>query len=832
MSLPPEPPDTPAGAGPPAPAGGPTGAGAPPRRRRMPPLARIAAVAALALLLLVALAYARFTSALEALRAGRVASPGWSFPSRVYSDGVPFVPGAPLPPTYLEAELAARGYRRIEGRPVVPGTWTSGWAAAREFGRTPPGGGTAYEIVLRGFHAAADPAGFGGPERVRVALAGGQVAAVQRLGGIAGTPAPDLAHPPRLEPVAIATLLDPQRVRRTWVPLARVPRVVQDAVVASEDRRFYQHVGLDLKGNLRALLTNARAGGVRQGGSTITQQLARALFLTRARTWHRKLSEMALALGIEAALSKPQILEMYLNGVYFGQGAGGGVAGVAEAARWYFDMPVESLRVVEAATLVGMIPAPNVYSPFRNPRLALARRNAVLDDMVATGRLSAAVAARAKRWPLDVRRGDPPPDQHASYVDYVRDVLAKGLPAGAAEHRGFAVFTRLDLAWQQQAEEALARGVDDQERWRGRASQPLQGAFVVLDPTSAAVRVMVGGRDPHAGDFNRAFRARRQTGSAIKPVVYAAALDPRRGGPAWTPATTVPDLRRTFVAGDSVWSPRNDEGEYHPTVTLAKALAKSLNVATSNVVEAIGAPTVARYAQAFGLGAMKPVPSIGLGPNEVTLLALTDAYAVFPAGGVRREPTPLRAVVDATGRPLRVPQRVAHVVPPEVAALMTGLLEDVVIYGVAYPLRATLGFTRPSAGKTGTTNDYNDAWYVGFTPGVVAGVWVGYDVPQSLGRPAAEAALPVWAGVMNRLLAGFPPTPFPSDRALELAWIDPWNGKLAGAGCPTMRVPFLPGTTPRETCTNAPAWEFPKPDTTAPSPAESSAVQKGAVAPQ
>ncbi|HET7226454.1 MAG TPA: transglycosylase domain-containing protein [Candidatus Eisenbacteria bacterium] len=797
----------------------------------------IALGVALVLLLLGLVAYARFTTALDALRSGRTASPGWSFPSRVYSDGVPFVPGAPLPPSYLEAELTARGYARVPGRPVVPGTWSSGWMATRGFGVIgAPGGGTGYEIVLRGFDQAVDPAGFGGPERIRLAISGGRLTALQRLGGLPGRRAPDPAHPPRLEPVPIATLLDAGHVRRTWVPLSRIPRALQDAVVASEDRRFYRHIGLDLKGNFRALLTNARAGGVRQGGSTITQQLARALFLTRARTWNRKLTEMALAVGLEMALTKPQILEMYLNSAYFGQGAGGGIAGVEEAARWYFDMPVESLKVVEAATLVGMIPAPNVYSPFRSPRLARARRNAVLDDMVATGRLSAAAAARAKAWPLDARHGEPPTDRDPSYVAYVHDVLSRQLPPGAAERRGFAVFTRLDLAWQQQAEEELARGVGDQERWRGRSPQPLQGAFVVLDPASAAVRVLVGGRAPRAGDFNRAFQAHRQTGSAIKPVVYAAALDPARGGARWTPATTVPDLRRTFATQDSVWSPRNDEGDYHPQVTLAKALAKSLNVATSNVVEQIGAATVARYAQAFGLGTMKPVPSIGLGPNEVTLLALANAYAVFPAGGVRREPTPLRAVVDATGRSLRVPLHVARVLPAATAALMTGLLEDVVIYGVAYPLRAQYGFTRPSGGKTGTTNDYNDAWYVGFTPGVVAGVWVGYDVPESLRRPAAQSALPVWAGIMNRLLDGFPADPFPSDAGLELAWIDPWSGKLAGAGCPTMRVPFLPGTTPTEVCTNAPAWEFPKVDTTgaAPgaTPAESSGVQARVTSPR
>ena len=785
------------------------------RRWKLPPLSaldrrqliiRSLFVAFGVLVLIAAIGYARLATALGALRARETVGPAWSFPSRVYSDGVPLTPGRAMPASYLVAELEARGYREVAATPRVPGTWAQQ--------------GDRFDIALRGFTDAPDPDGHGGPERVRLVIEDGHVGALERLGGWRGAPPPDLAHTPRLEPVRIATLLDAGHVRRTWVPLSRIPRVVQDAVVASEDRRFWRHFGLDLRGNFRALLTNARAGEVRQGGSTITQQLARGLFLGRERTWGRKLAEIPLAIGIELALSKQQILEMYLNSVYWGQNEAGGVAGIAEAARYYFGLPVESLRAVEGATLAAMIPAPNVYSPFLRPRVTRARRNAVIDIMVASGRLSASMGARAKAWPLNVRRTPPPADRFPSYADYARESLARALPAGAAEHRGLAVMTWLDVAWQQAATEELARGVGDLERWHGRMPEPLQGAFVLLDASRSAVRVAVGGRSPQAGDFNRVTQARRQTGSAIKPVVYAAALDPSRGGTPLTPASTVPDLRRSFAAGDTVWSPRNDEGEYHPEVTLAKALAKSLNVATSNVVEAIGAPVVARYAEAFGLGRMKPVASIGLGPNEVTLLALTNAYAVLADGGVRHAPTPLRAVLDAEGHALALPRdRPVTVLPPAIAGLMTGLLEDVVIYGVAYPLRAEYGFTRPTAGKTGTTNDYNDAWYVGYTPDAVAGVWVGYDTPQSLNRPAAQSALPVWAGIMNRLLSDFPPTPFPSDAALELAWIDPWSGRLAMPGCPVMRVPFLPGTTPHAYCTPSLPEEAPA-DSVAPAGAD------------
>ena len=293
--------------------------------------------------------------------------------------------------------------------------------------------------------------------------------------------------------------------------------------------------------------------------------------------------------------------------------------------------------------------------------------------------------------------------------------------------------------------------------------------------------------------------------------MYAAALDPRRGGRAFTPASTVPDERRVFATPEGPWSPRNDEADYHDEVTLAKALAKSLNLATANLVEQIGAGVVARYAERFGFGRVRAVPSIGLGTNEVTLLALTNAYATFPNGGTRFEASTLSGIADARGRALGRPAASpVRVIPAETAALMTGLLEDVVIFGVSYPLRKVYGFTRPVGGKTGTTNDYNDAWFVGFTPDVVAGTWVGFDQPRNLGAPAAEIALPVWAHIMTRLLDGFPAREFPSDRGLALAWIDPWSGGLAGPGCPSvMRVPFLPGTAPTEPCRrdHAADWE-------------------------
>jgi penicillin-binding protein 1A len=314
---------------------------------------------------------------------------------------------------------------------------------------------------------------------------------------------------------------------------------------------------------------------------------------------------------------------------------------------------------------------------------------------------------------------------------------------------------------------------------------------------------MVGGRHDIPGGFNRAFQALRQPGSAIKAVVYSAALDPDRGGPPLAPNSTVPDRLREFKTGQEPWRPHNDEGEYHDQVTLAKALAKSLNLATANLVEAIDPRTVARYGERFGLRGLKPVPSVGLGTTEVTLIGITDAYTTFPNGGMRYDANPIRAVMGPSGKPFRdLTTKPTRVIPKQTASLMTGMLEDVVTFGVSNPLRKKYSFWRPVGGKTGTTNDYHDAWFVGFTPDIVAGVWVGYDQPKTLMAPASEIALPVWAKVTTGLLKGVPYTEFASDHEVQYVWIDPWSGKRASRNCPSlMWVPFLPGTSPRDSCT-------------------------------
>jgi penicillin-binding protein 1B len=754
--------------------------------------ARAAVLAAL--VVIAGIGLARFGTRLDELRQRHATGPSWAFPSRIYTDGLSLAKGRVLPGRYLERHLASRFYHEARRPLTRPGTY-----AWRDDG---------IEIFLRGFTEARDPAGYGGPERVRIVIEDDRVAGVARLTAPAGsippgTPAPDTTNAPRLEPWPIAMLAEPNGARRTWVPLSRIPPVVREAVIAGEDRRFRSHFGLDLKGSLRAFLVNTRAGEVREGASTITQQLARGLFLGRERTFGRKLREAGYAVLLELFLSKDQILEMYLNSIYWGQGDTRAVAGIEEAARWYFSTPVDSLGLNEAALLAGLIPAPVAYSPFKYPRQARARRNAVLADMAQVGFIDARTAARARARKLGLNRGTTRADRFPDVMSASDVFLDRWLPEGAPRRWGLEILTTIDLVWQQDAERevrATLAELDPGSRRDGRRA-PLQGAFVALDPSSGALRAIVGGRWQKPGDFNRAMQARRQTGSSIKPLVYAAALDPARGAPRITMRTRLPDLPKTFRARGVVWRPVNAAHSYHSSLELKDALALSANVATANLVEAIGPATVARYCEKFGLGELKPVLSIGLGSNEVTLVDLVAAYAVLDFGGLRHMPHPVRAAVDARGENLvPPPPRPVRVIPPGVATLTRMMLEHVVERGISRPLRWAYGFMRPVGGKTGTTNENKDTWYCGFTPELAAGVWSGYDRPKNLNREAAGVAMPIWARVMNRLLDGWPEVPFADDPGVIRVWVDARTDSLARRDCPwRVIVPLVEGSLP-DTC--------------------------------
>lgn len=534
-----------------------------------------------------------------------------------------------------------------------------------------------------------------------------------------------------------------------YLPLALVPKHVSDAVVATEDRRFFAHWGIDPWGLVRAALANVRAGRYAQGGSTITQQLAKNLFLTSDRTIGRKLEELLLAVWLEVRLTKREILELYLNRVYFGSGA----YGIEAAAQRYFGKSVRRLDLAEAAVLAGLLKAPSRYAPTASPGAARSRARAVLQKMVAAGLITAAEGevAEGQIVRFAASRGG----REATGLEYAIDFALERLPASAgSEHREIVVETTIDAAMQRRAQAVL----QDMLAKQGAQHDATQGAIVVLEP-DGAIRAMVGGRSYAESQFNRAAKARRQPGSAFKPFVYLAALESGR-----SPSTVVQDMPLTVAS----WSPRNEGGHYRGPVTLRQGLALSINTVAARLQLDVGAARVVGAARRLGVASeLHEGPSLALGTSEVSLLELSGAYAAFANGGMAVEPHMIRRMRASSGRVLYAAPAVST--KPVVAAAHVGAMNEMLTAVVAEGTgrRAALP-RRQVAGKTGTTQDNRDAWFVGYTAHLVAGVWVGnddgraMDKVQGSGLPAAiwrDIMLAAHEGVQPRPLPGLEPSP-------------------------------------------------------------------------
>ena len=591
-------------------------------------------------------------------------------------------------------------------------------------------------------------------------------------------------------------------------PLSDHPPLLIEAVLLTEDRRFYQHRGVDLHAIMRAAWWNARHGAITQGGSTLTQQLARSRYLTRERTFSRKVKEAALALALEATLSKEEILQRYLNEVYLGQGGTLEVRGMAAATRFYLGKEPGALRPAEAALLVGLIRSPNTTSPLVSPRRARVRRDLVLRWLLEQGKLSEVDYRRAVKEPIRVVKT--PPVEAPHFLEFVRKEVEANLSAHARVGT-LKVFTTLDLATQRAAQGAVAQGLSrlDGRQRRGRGNL-VEGALVAIDVQTGVIKAMVGGRSYQRSQFNRAVQARRQPGSLFKPFVYLAAFDAGvgSGSPPITPATVVEDRPLAVAVGNEQWTPRNFEGRYYGKIRVREALERSLNAATVAVGEKVGLSRVIEQARASGIESrLRPGPSTLLGASEVSLLEITAAYGTFARGGEWIKPRGIRKVVDEQGRVLfeERPQ-VRRAASPQAAFLVTSLLQGAIDRGTAASSRR-LGLTRSAAGKTGTSNDLRDAWFVGYTPDLIAGVWVGVDSGASLRLTGAQAALPIWTQFIEQASAGQPPRAFTPPPGIVTARIDPATGLRASAGCPGgVDEVFIQGTEPVESC---PESEFP-----------------------
>ncbi len=602
-------------------------------------------------------------------------------------------------------------------------------------------------------------------------------------------------------------------VRRVNVPLSVIPRHVRNAFVAVEDRRFYLHHGIDWRGVARAAISNMKSGSVREGASTITMQLARNVFLgNRAaeRSWSRKLLELRYTQLLESALSKDQILERYLNAIYLGSG----VYGVEAASRDLFGKGVEGLTLAEAALLAGLPKAPSTYSPRNSMAKALWRRAVVLDVLERERFVESSELNAARHTPLLLASREfvlaRAVDSWA--VEAVRPVLdslraAAVIPVGLEDGQ-LRVLTTIDRRAQAAAERAIAGGaaqIDAERRAIGRAvaaaGDRTQGALVALDPENGAVRAIVGGRYIERKGFNRALRAQRQPGSAFKPFVYAAAL--MHG---YTPASMVEDEPVVIAYGGNLWRPANHSGEYAGRITLRDALARSSNAAAVRVSDNVGVSAVAALAHAQGIASDLPlVPALALGAAAVTPLELTASYAVFANGGTRVMPHVVERVEDQFGHLLweRVAAPGARVLEESDAFLVTSLLGSVVDQGTGRSVREA-GVRGPVAGKTGTTNDGADVWFVGYSPTLVAAVWFGADNPQPLGWNATggRLAAPVWARFLqDGWHSPENDAPWLPPPGIESWQIDIGTGKLASDWCgPSRREYFKAGTQPRISC--------------------------------
>ena len=612
-----------------------------------------------------------------------------------------------------------------------------------------------------------------------------------------------------LEPEAIAALFGESRTKRRLVRYQDLPGVVINAILATEDHRFYSHHGVDSLRIVAAAIANLRAGERLQGGSTLTMQLARNLFLTPSRTIRRKITEVFFALLLELRLPKERILELYANQVYLGQRNSFSIYGFGEAAVAYFNKDISDLTLPEAALLVGMIRGPNVYLPYQHPERAAERRNFVLRRMLKAGFVSAKEAEQASKTALGLAEPSAEARQEPYFVDIVKAQLLARFSAADLLSRGYRIYTTLDLDLQRAASEGARAGlieVDRQvEKQRERKTMsPLESnqpqlALVALDPHTGDVKALVGGRSYGASQVNHVL-ARRQPGSSFKPFVYAAALNSGVDGsqPLITLATVLADEPTTFEFGNQLYAPENYKQTYHGSVTVREALAYSLNVPTVRLAEMVGYGKVRDFALAAGFNnQLNPTPALALGAYVATPLEIAGAYTTFANGGDYVGPRCIVAVTDALGRMVwHNPVSPHRALDARVSYLMVSLLESAINSGTGAGVRAR-GFKLPAAGKTGTSHD---GWFAGFTPNLLTVVWVGYDDDHELDISGARSALPLWTEFMMRttdLPAYKNLRPFSQPPGIITAAIDNLTNLVALAD-PTMTHSevFIEGTEP------------------------------------
>ncbi|MEO6259905.1 MAG: PBP1A family penicillin-binding protein [Thermoanaerobaculia bacterium] len=710
-----------------------------------------------------------------------------SLPTRIYADYTPLKANNVLSSDDLLEKLDRLGYR------VAPALTQAG-----DYVR----GKGQIDIYTREFN---HPTGAYPAQPVRIVFNGATLESVVSLREAA--PIDNAA----LEPELLTSILSDQLENRRPVTLDQVPKVLQDAVVVTEDIRFWHHPGVDPIGLSRALFRNVKAGGVAQGGSTLTQQLVKNYYLTSERTYKRKAVEAFMAVVLDAKYSKREILEAYLNDIYMGRNRSISVLGVGEAARFYFGKPVAELNASEAALLAGMIRSPNNYSPFTHAESAMTRRSTVLGLMVHNKKIDRAEYDRAMATPLPQK----PFRQRSGlssipfYVDRVLQEMSRDYGIKDVKGRGLQIYTAIDLNQQDAAARTVENGLQALEKSNKklrRADQPLQGALISVDVAAGEIRALIGGRNYDLNQFNRALNAKRQIGSLMKPFVFATAFEPSLSNQNITPATLVSDtrlvLKRKF--GDD-WSPRNYEESYHQTVTVREALEESLNSASVRIGLAIGIDAVIKTAHTLGIvSEIDKQPSMLLGSVAIPPIEMADAYSTIARIGSRLPLRTIRFVTDDRGRVVSAGDAVnpVQVYPARDMYILANVMKGVVDRGTAAGARS-LGFKLIAAGKTGTTNDKRDAWFIGFTPKTLTLLWLGFDDNAPTGLSGGQAAVPIWTRYMEAVTAGQPNVDFPMPENMALVDVDESSGGVATPQCPAKLIvheAFKAGTQPTNPC--------------------------------
>jgi penicillin-binding protein 1B len=707
--------------------------------------------------------------------------------ARIYAAPIRISTGEPLTVAELADHLQRAGYSELD----VSGT---------------PG-----RYVLHGNEIEIRPSSesyFGGKNRLVVDFSGKEIQKIRLMDTGAALDSAEV------EPELLTSLFDDSREKRRAINFNDIPKILRDAVLSVEDRRFFEHPGFDPIRILGAAWADLRHGARVQGGSTISMQVARSFFFSTDRTLRRKIAETMVALELERRFTKQQIFELYANEIYLGNRGSFAIHGFGEASLAYFNKDVREVSLPEAAFLAGIIHAPNRYSTAeRRPERAVEARDRALLSMTENGAISAEQARDAKKVPLQLVGGGLEGSTAPYFVDMVKEHLLDQFSEADLLSQSFRVYTTLDPDLQRAASDAVDMGVKNIDsqlakryaRWQ-KAGQPApqaQVAIVVLDPHNGEIKALVGGRNYGESQLNHVL-ARRQPGSAFKPFVYAAAFEGAVDGvqPIVTPATEVMDEPTTFDFDGKEYTPNNYGEKFHGRVTLREALTDSLNVATVKVAELVGYTRVTDMAHQFGLDpSIRPTPAVALGAYEMTPLEVAAGYTIFANGGVRAEPMYIRNVVNSNGESLeRGIVRTRKALDPRVNYLLTSMMEDVIDHGTGAVVRAR-GFTAPAAGKTGTSRD---GWFAGYTSNLLAIVWVGFDDNRDLGLSGASAPAPIWAEFMKHAIelpAYRDVQPFEMPSGVTRVSIDPETMQLATPSCPTTREEvYIIGTEPTEFC--------------------------------